>query len=490
MGDYYEILGLDRQATSKEVRDAYFELARTVHPDVNPDPSAKENFLEIQEAYEVLRDPKKRRNYDNYLPEDTKHDPKIKVNVKFSRSSISLINEPQLFYALLDLDCLADRNEVKQTQTHFCLVIDRSTSMQGERMEMVKSVLRKIMPKVSPSDLVSIVAFSDKPELICASASLGQIDFIQEKIDKIECSGSTEIFKGLKAGTDLLFAGGITNPIRHLILLTDGHTYGDEEACFDLSRDAFNQGITFSAIGLGHEWNDIFLDQLTANTGGSTTFVISEEDLYNYLERQFNSSERVYAGKLSYEFHCGPEVSLKTAFRLQPEVMPIEGTNSIPLGDLSFGAKSQFLLEFLIQPQKQGKEIIHLSHGRVKMEIYNEASLKVSIKLNLSVNAQDRMEKENPPIEIVKALSQLTLYHMQERNRLDVGNGEYQAAVKRLHYLASRMLSRGDRIMARQALMEAERINSEHHFSQEGEKRIKYGTRGLYFLPEPKTRMP
>lgn len=489
MGDYYETLGLDRNATSKEIRDAYFDLVRTAHPDVNPDPSAKEKFLEIQEAYEVLHDPKKRRNYDSFLPDNEHNDPKIKINVKYSRSILPLINEPQLFYALLDFDCVADRTEIKKAQTHYCFVIDRSTSMQGERMNMVKANFRKILPKMNPSDIVSIVTFSDKPELLCASAPLGQIDSIQEKIDKIECSGSTEIFKGLKAGTDLLFVGGIVNPIRHLILLTDGHTYGDEEACFELSRHAFDHGIMISAMGIGNEWNDMFLDRLTANTGGSTAFVTSEEDLYNYLERQINSSGMVYAGKMYYEFHSGVEVSLKTAFRLQPDVMPLQGTNSIPMGDLTIGSKSQFLLEFLVQPLKEGKETVHLASGRVKMEMYQETSQKASVKLNLSVKTSSRTEKENPPIEIVKALSQLTLYHMQERNRLDVGNGEYQSAVKRMHYLASKMLSRGERTMAHQVLVEAERINTEHRFSLEGEKRIKYGTRGLYFLPEPKTRI-
>jgi len=78
---------------------------------------------------------------------------------------------------------------------------------------------------------------------------------------------------------------------------------------------------------------------------------------------------------------------------------------------------------------------------------------------------------------------------MQERNSRDVGNGEYHSAVKRMHYLASKLLSSGDRALARQILMEAENVNNQHSFSAEGEKRIKYGTRGLFLLPEPKPRI-
>ncbi|HAL60927.1 MAG TPA: hypothetical protein DCP08_00785 [Chloroflexi bacterium] len=63
--DYYQILGVDRNADQKEIRKAYRRLARQYHPDVNPgDPSAQERFKEINEAYEVLSDPEKRQKYD------------------------------------------------------------------------------------------------------------------------------------------------------------------------------------------------------------------------------------------------------------------------------------------------------------------------------------------------------------------------------------------------------------------------------------------
>ncbi|MFF1706242.1 DnaJ C-terminal domain-containing protein [Streptomyces sp. NPDC058252] len=74
--DYYDVLGVARDASSEEIQQAFRKLARKHHPDVNKDPAAEERFKEINDAYSVLSDPRTRQRYDRFgenfrqIPED------------------------------------------------------------------------------------------------------------------------------------------------------------------------------------------------------------------------------------------------------------------------------------------------------------------------------------------------------------------------------------------------------------------------------------
>ena len=64
--DYYEVLGINKNATTSEIKSAFRKLAKLYHPDVSKEPDAAEKFKEAQEAYAVLSDEEKRRQYDQF----------------------------------------------------------------------------------------------------------------------------------------------------------------------------------------------------------------------------------------------------------------------------------------------------------------------------------------------------------------------------------------------------------------------------------------
>jgi Ca-activated chloride channel family protein len=484
--DYYELLGVSIQSSPDEIKHAYHLQARKYHPDVQQDSNDSEQFLAIQEAYDVLGDPEKRQTYDARLKKEQFAQPVTRLKMLSSRKAISRIKEDQLIYALMEIDCLKLDEEFTCPKAHVCLVIDQSTSMHGSRMDMVKANISRALLGLNSRDLFSVVTFSDEAEVFLPPTQVSNQAVIESKLSQISTFGSTEMKKGLQAGIDLLWNGQGDDFSRYLILLTDGHTYGDEGACFALASQAADQGIMISAMGIGHEWNESFLEKLTATTGGTTLFVNSKDALSLYLERLFNSIDYVYAKKMTLFLNQDPRFELRVLFQLDPSIVQYSmSENKILLGDLYFGKKSIFLMEFLIHPLIKKDKDVELLSGQIKMELPHEKQTNARLFPKLVLPVVDEIRNDQPPDDIVRALSRLTMYFMQERSREDVKVGSYVKATRRLNYLATRLLAEGEVRLANRVFSESETIQKTHKFSQDGEKELKYGTKQLLALPNP-----
>src|SRR5512138_196444 len=98
--NFYAVLGVLRDASTEEIKRAYYEAAQRLHPDKNKTAGETELFLEVQQAYEVLSNAERRARYDATLaPEDATQLP-VDWKVLYSRPSLVRIEESQLIYAL------------------------------------------------------------------------------------------------------------------------------------------------------------------------------------------------------------------------------------------------------------------------------------------------------------------------------------------------------------------------------------------------------
>ena len=81
----YQVLGIHRRASNQEIRKAYKSKVKQWHPDKNDSPDAQTNFVEINQAYELLSDPERRRNFDNHgITEDTPNFRKVRLDYYLS----------------------------------------------------------------------------------------------------------------------------------------------------------------------------------------------------------------------------------------------------------------------------------------------------------------------------------------------------------------------------------------------------------------------
>ncbi|MBN2499564.1 MAG: DnaJ domain-containing protein [Anaerolineales bacterium] len=482
LDNYYARLGISKRATITEIRKAYHQAARRLHPDTNQDAGATELFLQIQEAYEILSDEGKRATYDRSLPEDIDPPVDVMVNAIYSRGVLPMIDKPQLVYVLLDLMSMPTKEEytaVANPPLNLSLVLDTSTSMKGARLDMVKATAVELVRQLKPQDILSVVAFDDRAEVIVPATRGLDYKRIESRIGLLSTRGGTEIFMGLDTAVSEVNRNLSTAYLNHIILITDGRTYGDEADCLNLAEQASQRGITINGIGIGDAWNDEFMDELTRMTGGTSLYAQRAKDIKTLLEKQFRGISQTYANRVKLEFETAADVELRYAFRLSPEVGSLSNNSPIAIGNLPLGPRLSIIMEFIVNSVGEDIDSLCLLDGTLRLDIPTRAIPQTSCRVSLSRPTGLNPELEPPPQMLIKAMSRLSLYRMQEQARKDLANGEVEKATQRLQNLATQLLVSGEPGLAQTVMLEVKSIQNGGSLNGEAEKQIKYGTRAL-----------
>ncbi len=485
--DYYALLGISRDASPEEIKRAYFEAAQKLHPDKNTAAGETELFLGVQQAYEVLSNPTRRKQYDATLPPEEKLKLPYVYRFLYSRPNLVHLDEPQMLYVILTLEAPPEARHSPSPPLNVCLVLDRSTSMQGEKMDTVKATAIQVLRNLRPQDILSVVTFSDRAEVIIPAAYQQEKARLEAKIQMIQPSGATEIYQGLEAGTKEVMRSVDGKRINHIILLTDGQTYGDEQECLALASKIAEYGIGISGMGIGQEWNDIFLDVLSTRTGGSSAYIAQPQDIKKLLLEKFNALAQTYAEDVTLDTRFIEDVELTYAFRLQPDPSPIAlGEDTLHLGPILQDTSTQVIFEYIIRPKAVKSETLTIMDGTLKVAIASQTMPIPPFRMRLSRPITDTPETNPPPPQIVQALSRLMLYRMQERARKEAEKGNIEGATRQLQTLASNLLTQGERSLAQTILLEVEHLQMQNSLTIEGSKKIKYGTRSLINAPSKK----
>jgi Ca-activated chloride channel homolog len=472
--DYYHILGISPQSSLETIRAAYQRAKRTVPADSQ----TARQLLET--AYEVLSDPERRAVYDDLLQEVRQ--PDLQINIGLSRDTLSVSDQEQLIYMLVEVTAdQQQKDQQNQRPLNLCFVIDRSTSMNGERLQRVKEASIHIFEKLTPKDVVSLVSFSDRADVVIAATNNTNLRQLRSRINSINSSGGTEIYHGLAAAYQQLNTVNLSRYNNHLILLTDGHTYGDEEQCLQLAQKMATRGIGLSAFGIGTEWNDQFLDSLVAPSGGRSDFIETAEQVLQYLQERIQGLGTVHARNVRLLSHFSQTAQIAYGLKITPFAQPLAlPSNEIKLGDLEGRSPLSFLLEVRVAPQP------HETRIRLPLELLVDmggTAVKSQTK-SYRADAQclvlaKASSQEIPSPYLAKAVRIMTLYRLNEKAWADAQAGNLDQATQRMNHLTTRFLEAGETRLAQQTQMEVNRLAHVGTLSLEGRKAIKYGTRAL-----------
>jgi Ca-activated chloride channel homolog len=493
--DPYTTLGIAKDASQEDIKSAYRRVARRLHPDVNQNnPGAAAQFQDITAAYELLMDSDRKRSHDNQtVKKPTGENFNFTLRVTPSKRAIIPLPEPQVIYLLAEIlpDPRArDQEQKRESRLNLTLVLDHSNSMNGTRLDKVKVAAHQIIDQLNPEDILSIISFNDRAEIIIPATPVDNKHALKAKVSMMTAAGGTEIFKGLSAGVDQNRRYLGPKLVNHIVLLTDGNTFGDHESCIELARTAAQQGISISAMGLGQEWNDEFLDELASTTGGTSSYINSASAVIRFLNDHVRNLSNAFAERVRISIAPDPDVKLESAFKLAPHPQPLTTNDGyIQLGSLQANRLISVLLQFQM-PANMTLGFRSIARLVAAGDILVNQQQQYQGLSDISLEITEQPPAEDPPIAILDALGKLTLYRMQERAQEALASGDVREATRRLENLATRLLAIGEEDLAHQARAEARRVAHTSNLSDKGRKTLKYETRFLLMGASPSSEDP
>ena len=410
--------------------------------------------------------------------------PGIRLQRTLSRAVLGESSEPQLLYVLLEAAAEGLPTQLPKLPLNMCLVIDRSSSMRGERLNQVKEAAGKIIDQLSQDDYFSLVVFNDRADVVVPAQHVADKSDLKRAVGTIEAAGGTEMANGMALALQEIQKPLLARGISRLLLLTDGRTYGDESRCVEVARRAQGRGIGLTALGIGTEWNEDLLETMTARENSRAQYIASAQEITAVFAEEMKRLHSIFAQQVRIQLAARPGGLVRAFDRVRPFIAPVQIAEETDLrwagalGDWPGSDVQAFLIEIVVPPLGVGDHPL----------------LKISLRYDLpSANLRDQVAEEILRVNVQPAdqvtyqidstvkywLERLVAYRLQSSAWQDVEAGRLDEATRRLQMAGTRLFDAGEVALAQTVQEEATRLLRSGSTSDEGRKRIKFGTRGL-----------
>jgi Ca-activated chloride channel homolog len=169
---------------------------------------------------------------------------------------------------------------VDRLPLNLSLVLDRSGSMHGEKLEAAREAAALLVRRLAPEDLVSVVAYDDEVHTVAEPAKGAAQATLPRQIEQIETGGSTNLSGGWLRGRELVAANLLERGVNRVILLTDGMAnvgIQDPQKLTGLAAQGRTSGISTTTIGFGEDYDERLLRAM-ADAGGGSMYYIENAD--------------------------------------------------------------------------------------------------------------------------------------------------------------------------------------------------------------------
>jgi Ca-activated chloride channel homolog len=402
----------------------------------------------------------------------------VTLTCRWGRSPLPATQAPQVAYLAIAATAAAASESVP---LNFCLVLDRSGSMQGAKLAALKDATKRVIETLTPSDIVSIVLFDDTVEVLVPATPATDKPALIALVEAVQEAGGTAMSGGMQAGAAELAKNAAPDRVSSMLLLTDGQTWGDEDACRALAQQLAQQRASITALGLGAEWNEKLLDDLADATGGASDYIADPAKITTFFQRAVRAAQGTVATDARLLLRLVKDVTPRAVHRTSPVIanlgyQPI-GDNevAVKLGALDASTPAAVVIDLMVPQRAAG--VFRVAQAELHYTPVSGDAQVIKQDITLAFTA-DPAEPQYDP-QIMNLVEKVTAFKLQTRALSEAEAGNVAGATQKLRQAATRLLDLGELELAQQAQEQATQLEAGGQMSAEGQKELRYATRRL-----------
>ncbi len=199
----------------------------------------------------------------------------------------------------------------ERAPVNLAIVLDRSGSMQGDKLAHAKAAAIAAVDRLSDRDIVAVVAYDDTVQVLLPATRVADRESIRRAISRLEAGDSTALFAGVCQGAVEVRKFADSSRVNRVVLLSDGLANVGPDSpgeLADLGASLKKEGISVTTVGLGLGYNEDLMARLASAADGSHAFVENARDLARVFDLELGDVLSAVAQEVVVRIECGPGV--------------------------------------------------------------------------------------------------------------------------------------------------------------------------------------
>ncbi|MBI2441493.1 MAG: VWA domain-containing protein [Lentisphaerae bacterium] len=370
------------------------------------------------------------------------YDRTVKCRVEIDRNILPA-DENQRAVIKITLDALTPPKHARQP-VNLAIVLDRSGSMRGEKLEKAKEAAIQALRRLDARDIFSLVVYDTQVETIVPAQSVENTEWIESRIRHIAAGNSTALFGGVSQGAAEIRKNLDRKYVHRIILLSDGIANVGPSAPEDLGRlgaALIKEGIAVTTVGVGTDYNEDLMTRLSRSGDGNTYFVESSVDLPRIFNAELGDVLSIVAQQVYLTIECSDGVRPVAVIGRDGRIRG--QTVELYLNQLYGGQEKYALVEVEIPAGKHGATLT-IASARVTYENPFTRKKETSGAEVSSRFSKDQREVDNSDNATVKKAYYLTINAVgEERAIMLADEGKKEDAADLLRSSAAELKAAG-----------------------------------------------